>query len=459
MIFFAFGVQFFWYRLVFLSEIIIAEALFTFKLRRRPRFAMRAALCAVCLYVLVFCMPVLSPSVAQSAAWYLPVIINCLTFIVLFGLTILALYACYAEALINVIFCALAAYATQHLAYELYSLIITASGLSNGMQGAYGYGGIPTEYNGFTAIVYLDGYAIVYFLMYVFFGRRIKKNSELHLKNIVVVGVATLTLIVVVFFNAIILQRVTERSDMLVIYITYVYDIICCLFVISIQFGLNTSNSIKNELDIIRRLRTKEHEQYMISKENIDLINLKCHDLKHQLTRLGAQGRLDENVRSEIEHAVEIYDSVIKTGNDALDVILTEKGLLCNKNGIKLACMADGTALDFMSSSDLYSLFGNALDNAIEAVKKVEDRNKHTISFVVRKKHDFVSVNINNYYANDVTVVDGLPVTTKEDRRFHGYGLKSIRLIVEKYDGDLSFLTVDGVFYLNILFQADSGRS
>lgn len=449
--FFVFNSQFFWYRLVFLTELLIAEGLFTFKLRRRSGYAWRMLASIAALYIVVFCMPVFTFTQKN----YLPVLTTCFTFLFIFALTVLGLFICYKEPLINIIFCALAAYSSQHIAYEVYSLVITASGLSNGMQGAYGYGGIPTEYNAFTAIVYFDGYAIVYFLMYIIFGRRIKKNSELHLKNSVIVLVAAITIIIVIFFNAIILQRITERTDMLIVYLTFVYDIMCCLFITFIQFALSVSNSMKSELDIIRRLRDKEHEQYVISKENIDLINLKCHDLKHQLRRLGAQGKLDENVQHEIEQAVDIYDSVVKTGNEALDVILTEKSLLCSRNGIKLACMADGASLSFISSSDLYSLFGNAIDNAIEAVKGLENPGMHTIGLVVRKVHGFLSVNICNYYANEITLVDGLPATTKEDTRFHGYGLKSIKMIVEKYGGDLSFQTQNGVFYLNILFPLE----
>lgn len=65
----------------------------------------------------------------------------------------------------------------------------------------------------------------------------------------------------------------------------------------------------------------------------------------------------------------------------------------------------------------------------------------------------FLSVNIHNYFANEVSFVDGLPVTTKRDRNFHGFGMRSVRRICDKYDGDLVIRTEGGVFNVNILFQ------
>lgn len=78
----------------------------------------------------------------------------------------------------------------------------------------------------------------------------------------------------------------------------------------------------------------------------------------------------------EIEKSVSLYDANVKTGNTVLDTILTEKSLLCYKKGIILSCVADGENIAFMEDADVYSLFGNALDNAIEAVLKLEEQRK-----------------------------------------------------------------------------------
>ena len=73
---------------------------------------------------------------------------------------------------------------------------------------------------------------------------------------------------------------------------------------------------------------------------------------------------------------MQIYSAIVRTGNEILDTILTEKSLICENSGIHISCVADGSLLAFMNPVDLYTLFGNALDNAIEAVRKLESKEK-----------------------------------------------------------------------------------
>ena len=86
----------------------------------------------------------------------------------------------------------------------------------------------------------------------------------------------------------------------------------------------------------------KEH--YRIAKENIDIINRKCHDLKHQIAALRDMCTKEEREKyiEEIQDSIQIYEAMVKTGNDVLDTILTEKSLACKENDIVVSCVADG---------------------------------------------------------------------------------------------------------------------
>ena len=214
----------------------------------------------------------------------------------------------------------------------------------------------------------------------------------------------------------------------------------------------------ERELYIVRQLQLSREEQYRISKENIDLINQKCHDLKHQIAALRSLRDADEIDRqiSEMEKAVMIYDSAIKTGNTALDVVLTEKSLLCEANGINLTCLVDGRSLDFVKVVDLYSMFGNALDNAIESVMKEEDRQKRVIQVVGYREQNFLLIRVRNYCENPPVLVDDLPLTTKEENGYHGFGIKSIRATAEKYGGEIAIETGACFFSLQILLPVQS---
>ena len=161
-----------------------------------------------------------------------------------------------------------------------------------------------------------------------------------------------------------------------------------------------------------------------MSKENIELINIKCHDIKNQIAMLGSHVPEDE-IR-DLEKAINIYDTALRTGNEALDVLLMEKFMLCENKNIRLDCMIWGEGLSFMKQSDIYSLFGNAIDNAIEAVDKLSDVEKRCISVKGRADKGMFVIHIENFYEGDISFDSGLPQTTKKDKRYHGFGMKSI---------------------------------
>ena len=118
--------------------------------------------------------------------------------------------------------------------------------------------------------------------------------------------------------------------------------------------------------------------------------------------------------------------------------------------------MADGAKLNFMSDPDIYSLFGNMLDNAIQTVIQLE-QDKRVIGVTIRAEGELLSINSHNYYSGNVHMEHGLPVTSKEDKKYHGFGVKSMVMIVEKYGGSISFDARDQIFNLNILLPLSGG--
>ena len=196
----------------------------------------------------------------------------------------------------------------------------------------------------------------------------------------------------------------------------------------------------------------KEQEQYELSKENIALINQKCHDLKHQVRAIRSMNKeeIDAYLHG-IEASIEIYESIVKTGNEVLDTILTEKSLYCKERGITVSCVADGSQMGFINTIDLYAILGNALDNAIEAVEKFKHKEKRQIDVMIYRQQQFLVINIINPTKEMPVFEEELPRTTKKDRYHHGFGLKSIQYMVNKYDGNLNVSVEDGCFSLKIL--------
>ena len=97
------------------------------------------------------------------------------------------------------------------------------------------------------------------------------------------------------------------------------------------------------------------------------------------------------------------------------------------------------------------SIFGNALDNAIECELKIPDKEKRLVHVTVSKQKNFLLLRFENYYEGNLEYQEGKLVTTKKEKEYHGYGLKSIRYTVNKYDGAVSIDTKENWFDLKIL--------
>ena len=227
-----------------------------------------------------------------------------------------------------------------------------------------------------------------------------------------------------------------------------------CITLLYLQSALFKKSSMRKELETIQLLWHQQKGQYQLSKETIELINHKCHDLKHQVQAIRAvkDEKERETYLEKIEKSVQIYSAIVRTGNEILDTILTEKSLICKANNIVVSCVADGKGLEFLHPVDLYTIFGNAMDNAIECVKHFKEKEKRQIDVLIHRQHQFLIVQIMNPVERELEFEDNLPVTTKHDKDYHGYGLRSIKNTVKKYNGVFQVKIKDGCFCLKILF-------
>ena len=426
----------------FMIELIIAEGLFCLHLTGRSKFPLRLILCLVGLFTLSYFFPILSDN-----AFYIS-----FTFLVLFAYTLLMAKILFRESWLKIIFCFIAGYTVQHLAYETYNLTLIIMGVKGGSN-MYGSGEFQMFPNPFIAIIYFFTYFVVYFFSELIFGNKIKEGEELKLTGTNVFAFVGLILVMDIILNAVVVSFFSDNANSGYLIVVGIYNIICCLIASFLQFEVSIRLSIEDTLNTVSLIRHKEKEQYETSKRTIELINMRCHDLKHQIRTIGANSTLNENSIKEIESLISIYDAGIKTGNEVLDVILTEKNLFCAQSGIKFSCIADGKRLNFMKEEDIYSLFGNLIDNAIEAVQGL-DEGKRVIGLKIRAINDLLSINVNNYYEQKIEFEEsGMPRTTKTEKEFHGYGLKSVKNICDRYDGDLSISTENNVFNIKIMFS------
>jgi C4-dicarboxylate-specific signal transduction histidine kinase len=191
-----------------------------------------------------------------------------------------------------------------------------------------------------------------------------------------------------------------------------------------------------------------------VNRERMEELYIRCHDLKHQLAALRTQS---ENAQfgeelSRLEETVRMCGTRVECGNEALNVVLTEKNALCAAEGIHFSYMIDGTLFDFLPETELYSLFGNILDNALEASRKVRDAEMRMISLKAAAKGGRIIIHAENVFEGRLILKDGFPQTDKKGSG-HGFGLRSIERTAKKYAGTLGIRTEGQIFKLTVVMN------
>ena len=214
----------------------------------------------------------------------------------------------------------------------------------------------------------------------------------------------------------------------------------------------------RNNEDMHNFIRNKM-QYYQMSHEGITSLQIKCHDLKHQIAAIRTKAE-QENFHKyldRLEDSIIEYGTVVECGNETINVVLTEKNILCSTCGVKFSYIIDGTLFDFMSEMEIYSLFGNALDNALESCIKVTDPVRRVISLKAAARGDMVILHVENAFQEALNMVDGMPQTTKKGSG-HGFGLRSIQSIAETYNGVASVQTEDHLFKLTVILRPESKK-
>jgi hypothetical protein len=345
-------------------------------------------------------------------------------------------------------------YTTEHIAYETYTAVTnfffydmySASG------GLYSNDSIQLFNGAWDMASYFISFIVVYYLIFLCFANRVKKGETYAEENSTHVLIAgTVFIFMDIVINSLVTHYGNTHYENIYMGFVAVVNVFACVVGLLFIFEMFYRNHLKRENEIIKELRREESAQYKMSKKTIDLINIKVHDFRHQIRKIGRAENINGATIENISNLIHIYDSSIKTSNSALNVILSEKSLYCSENGIKFSVIADGDTINFMSEEDTYSLFGNIIDNAIDAVIKLPE-DQRMIRLKITKTGNMVSVSEKNSYAGELQLVDGLPKTTKEDSNHHGYGMKSIRMITSKYKGTMEIDLDDNLFNISLLF-------
>lgn len=365
-------------------------------------------------------------------------------YLIEFCVLLLLFHFCFRTRWEQALCCASAGRATQHLIYQIQQLI--------------GLWVDPSDWLDAGSWPYILGALLSYvpfcLCAYLLYARKIGVSDFDYEKGEFRTQVGLLSAVMVLVCVGITrLVKTSGAQSTTTVVAESLYAIICCQLCLTMLFELNSRAKLTKEMEMVRMLWKEDSKQLAERKDTIELINMKCHDIRHKLEDYHLALTNDEE--QEIQSLIQIYDQTYRTGNQTLDVLLADRILLCEKDHIQLSFLGDGTCLNFLTESEVFSLFSNALGNAVEACRKL-DESKRQISIIVRSSGDLVSIGVTNYYQGELQFKDDLPVTTRADAGdFHGYGMKSMRAIARKYGGKLKVTGEDGVFNLTIWLMND----
>lgn len=417
---------------IFAVQLLVAGSIYSIYLTRRRHFPMRALACTAA-YLLTTWL--LSRIPLLETFFLAPIIV-----FLLFAAQMAALYELDFKKLC---FVSLASFATQHTAVALADALRTALSVTSSTM--------------WWDILCWLSFAAVLSAYYFLFGNLMRYITTVKMQSSKLIFTSFLVFMVVYLLRVLgitQMERLTLGDEGQLLQMTlHLYSAVGSSGALMILFTANHEDELMGENRVIEQLLYEREVQQRFYNETIELVNLKCHDMKHQIALLRQQpsGTDSEATLCELEKTAALYDSFAHTRNGTLDTILTEKGLYCEGHNISLNCMADGACLYFLSSADLCSLFGNILENAIEAVQKEEPESR-MISLQVFRKMDYACIHAENYCSTPPELQDGLPQTRKTDKRCHGFGMKSIRYIAEKYGGNMTISIVNRMFCVDIMF-------
>ena len=301
------------------------------------------------------------------------------------------------------------------------------------------------------AAVYGAVYGTVFWLEH----RRPRPSGRLEISN--KAALVAFVMAATVFTVSNLLFLGDGAPDMILYYIRTLVDF-CGVLILTVQHDQLREAALHKELAAMDSVLHRQYEQYKRSKEGIKLINRRYHELKVQIADIRAErDRAKQDAAlARMESGILQYEAENKTGNPVLDTMLTAKSMECQERDIRMTSVADGRALGFLTTREICTLVGTALDNAIESCAVEPDPEKRLIRTAVYVQNGFLMLRVENFCARPVELgPDGLPTRSAHG----GYDLKSLRTVAQQHGGSMTLHWENQWFTLRVLLPLPKGQT
>lgn len=263
-----------------------------------------------------------------------------------------------------------------------------------------------------------------------------------------IILILTISFILVALLHTISLELVGKQHNY--INIAYFLIFIINLIVFMIIYSLISKNQKLNELELLKI--QKIYQQQYVDNANLQYNSIKKirHDIKNQLSTvytLISDGEYDEAMQliEKSNKNLTKTNNYVKTNNSIANAIINSKLTVASAMDIQTSCVVidDFAGIDPI---DLCSILSNALDNAITACSDLPSDLDKRISLVIKNENGFYNFTVKNSIYTSVLLSNPSLQTSKHNKSEHGYGIKILHEIADKYKGSCNFFEDDDQF-------------
>ncbi len=240
----------------------------------------------------------------------------------------------------------------------------------------------------------------------------------------------------------------------------YMIMIICAIVVILWNYiVVNLIRKINQSQEEKRQYMLEAQYQNMVQKHLEENQNIYSalkemrHDMQHHMKYI--QFLIEEERYEEIrkyfgniDHSLILNDNIFITGNEVIDVVLSQKNTVAKGKGIHIQIDIQSIDLHYIQDTDLCSALSNLLDNAIEAVEICTEKE---ISLKIVKNKNWLIINEENTCQNIKLNQNEKLYSTKKDKEMHGFGMRSMQRIADKYHGSLQYRYENNKFFIKLI--------
>lgn len=246
-----------------------------------------------------------------------------------------------------------------------------------------------------------------------------------------------------------------QLDDIILISVIFVVSILLVMLWIVNKIVL----TIQNQYALEQQLRKNEMDRnyYDAISDSLSRLSKLRHDFKNYLVIL-QQYLLDGNYTSAFSFISEISEKtvnplkVIMTGNQTISAILNTKQDDCQKNNIDFDISIDFDRIFTLTDLDLVALFGNLLDNAITASKKL-DNDKRYIHLSITQIDSHLCILCENKFNGEIKEKNGKLISTKDSSEHmpHGIGMSNMEEVIMRNNGNWRYHYTDHLFTVEIM--------